>query len=166
MTAALGPWIMRHPEVKNNMEQFMLQFVTPELESGDVYVRAIVRFSFLCFWSLGFCFYWFLLVTFLVLVWLFCFWFWFCVWFLGRAFVSVALVALAFLLLFSFVFSRTVALFVSLALVAPLPSFSLRFFRFHSHSSSRKGGITNERNLYVIGFGDFRNCDEIRVDVE
>lgn len=44
MTAALGPWIMRHPEVKNNMEQFMLQFVTPELTSKEPYIRAIVRF--------------------------------------------------------------------------------------------------------------------------
>jgi hypothetical protein len=43
MTAALGPWIMRHPEVKNNMEQFMLQFVTPELASPQPYIRAIVR---------------------------------------------------------------------------------------------------------------------------
>jgi hypothetical protein len=42
MTAALGPWIMRHPEVKNNMEQFMLQFVTPELENGEPYIQAIV----------------------------------------------------------------------------------------------------------------------------
>ncbi|KAF9451856.1 ARM repeat-containing protein [Macrolepiota fuliginosa MF-IS2] len=41
MTAALGPWIMRHPEVKNNMEQFMLQFVTPELNAKDPYIRAI-----------------------------------------------------------------------------------------------------------------------------
>ncbi len=43
MTAALGRWIMRHPEVKNNMEQFMLQFVTPELTSSEPYIRAIVR---------------------------------------------------------------------------------------------------------------------------
>ncbi|KXN84333.1 hypothetical protein AN958_12748 [Leucoagaricus sp. SymC.cos] len=41
MTAALGPWIMRHHEVKNNMEQFILQFVTPELESSEPYIRAI-----------------------------------------------------------------------------------------------------------------------------
>ncbi|KAJ3574136.1 hypothetical protein NP233_g1960 [Leucocoprinus birnbaumii] len=40
-TPALGPWIMRHPEVKNNMEQFMLQFVTPELDSAQPYLRAI-----------------------------------------------------------------------------------------------------------------------------
>jgi hypothetical protein len=45
MTAALGPWIMRHPEVKNNMEQFMLQFVKPVLMDGNSvgYNRAIVR---------------------------------------------------------------------------------------------------------------------------
>ncbi|KAF5348588.1 hypothetical protein D9756_009610 [Leucocoprinus leucothites] len=41
MTAALGPWFMRHPEVKDNMEQFMLQFVTPELDSAQPYLRAI-----------------------------------------------------------------------------------------------------------------------------
>lgn len=45
MTAALGPWIMRHPEVKNKMEQFMLQFVKPVLMDGntEAYIRAIVR---------------------------------------------------------------------------------------------------------------------------
>jgi hypothetical protein len=42
MTAALGRQIMNHPEVKNNMEQFMLQFVSPELESTEPYLRAIV----------------------------------------------------------------------------------------------------------------------------
>ncbi|PPQ78743.1 hypothetical protein CVT25_010746 [Psilocybe cyanescens] len=41
MTAALGRQIMKHPEVKNNMEQFMLQFVSPELESPEPYLRAI-----------------------------------------------------------------------------------------------------------------------------
>jgi hypothetical protein len=42
MTAALGPWIMRHPEVKNNMEAFVLQFVTPEFGAQEGYLRAIV----------------------------------------------------------------------------------------------------------------------------
>ncbi|KAJ6622613.1 armadillo-type protein [Mycena sp. CBHHK59/15] len=41
MTAALGPWIMRHPDVRGNMEQFLLQFVTPEFSSQDGYMRAI-----------------------------------------------------------------------------------------------------------------------------
>ncbi|KAJ7696679.1 armadillo-type protein [Mycena rosella] len=41
MTAALGPWIMRHPDVASNMEQFLLQFVTPEFSSGEGYMRAI-----------------------------------------------------------------------------------------------------------------------------
>ncbi|KAJ7813098.1 armadillo-type protein [Mycena leptocephala] len=41
MTAALGPWIMRHPDVGNNMEQFVLQFVTPEFASAEGYMRAI-----------------------------------------------------------------------------------------------------------------------------
>ena len=43
MTAALCPWIMRHPEVKNNMEQFILQFVTPRFADTRPYLRAIVR---------------------------------------------------------------------------------------------------------------------------
>lgn len=44
MTAALGRQIMKHPEVKNNMEQFMLQFVSPELESPEPFLRAIVNY--------------------------------------------------------------------------------------------------------------------------
>ncbi|KAF8215061.1 armadillo-type protein [Mycena galopus ATCC 62051] len=41
MTTALGPWIMRHPDVSGNMEQFLLQFVTPEFASPEGYMRAI-----------------------------------------------------------------------------------------------------------------------------
>ncbi|KAJ7490549.1 armadillo-type protein [Mycena latifolia] len=41
MTAALGPWIMRHPDVGGNMEQFLLQFVTPEFSKPEGYMRAI-----------------------------------------------------------------------------------------------------------------------------
>ncbi|CAK5283934.1 unnamed protein product [Mycena citricolor] len=41
MTAALGPWIMRHPEVSTNMEGFILQFVTAEFSSPEPYMRAI-----------------------------------------------------------------------------------------------------------------------------
>ncbi|KAF7299860.1 Importin N-terminal domain-containing protein [Mycena chlorophos] len=41
MTAALGPWIMRHPDVAPNMEQFILQFVTPEFGRPEGYLRAI-----------------------------------------------------------------------------------------------------------------------------
>ncbi|KAJ7214009.1 armadillo-type protein [Mycena pura] len=41
MTAALGPWIMRHPDVNSNMEQFILQFVTPEFSSQEAYLRAM-----------------------------------------------------------------------------------------------------------------------------
>ncbi|EGN93981.1 hypothetical protein SERLA73DRAFT_115471 [Serpula lacrymans var. lacrymans S7.3] len=41
MTAALGPFIMRHPEVKDNMEQFMLQHVLPEFSAPEPYLRAI-----------------------------------------------------------------------------------------------------------------------------
>lgn len=45
MTAALGPWMMRHPEVKNNMEAFVMQFVTPEFGAQEAYLRAIVSSS-------------------------------------------------------------------------------------------------------------------------
>lgn len=45
MTAALGRYIMRHPEVKNNMEHFVVQFVSPELSSQEPYMRAIVSRS-------------------------------------------------------------------------------------------------------------------------
>ncbi|KAG6854284.1 hypothetical protein C0991_008532 [Blastosporella zonata] len=41
MTAALAPWMMRHPDVKGNMEAFVLQFVTPEFSSPEPYLRAI-----------------------------------------------------------------------------------------------------------------------------
>ncbi|KDR83035.1 hypothetical protein GALMADRAFT_238799 [Galerina marginata CBS 339.88] len=41
MTAALGRQIVKHPEVKDNMELFMLQFVSPELESKEPFLRAI-----------------------------------------------------------------------------------------------------------------------------
>ncbi|KAJ6585487.1 armadillo-type protein [Mycena capillaripes] len=51
MTAALGPWIMRHPDFSTGaggaggagggMEQFVLQFVTPEFTSAEGYMRAI-----------------------------------------------------------------------------------------------------------------------------
>ncbi|KAE9407355.1 ARM repeat-containing protein [Gymnopus androsaceus JB14] len=41
MTAALGPWIMKHPEVRNSMEHFIQQFVTPEFSSPEPYLRGI-----------------------------------------------------------------------------------------------------------------------------
>ncbi|KAJ7238434.1 armadillo-type protein [Mycena rebaudengoi] len=41
MTAALGPRVMPHPDMRGNMEQFVLQFVTPEFASLDAYMRAI-----------------------------------------------------------------------------------------------------------------------------
>jgi len=44
MIAALGPWLMRHPDVKGNMETFVMQFVTPEFKSEQPYLRAIVSF--------------------------------------------------------------------------------------------------------------------------
>ena len=36
---------MRHPDVKGNMEQFMMQHVLPEFASPEPYMRAIVRTS-------------------------------------------------------------------------------------------------------------------------
>ncbi|KAL0564749.1 Nonsense-mediated mRNA decay protein 5 [Marasmius crinis-equi] len=41
MTAVLGPWIMRHPDARNNMEEFVEQFVAPEYTSSEPYMRAI-----------------------------------------------------------------------------------------------------------------------------
>ncbi|KAL4253351.1 Armadillo-like helical [Pleurotus pulmonarius] len=41
MTAALVPFIMRHPEIKSNMEQFVLQHVTNEFSAPEPYLRAI-----------------------------------------------------------------------------------------------------------------------------
>ncbi|PCH39811.1 ARM repeat-containing protein [Wolfiporia cocos MD-104 SS10] len=41
MTAALGPFIMRHPQVKDSMEQFMIQHVLPEFSSPEPFLRAI-----------------------------------------------------------------------------------------------------------------------------
>lgn len=42
MTAALGHFIMRHPDVKNNMEQFLMEHVLPEFAAPEPYMRAIV----------------------------------------------------------------------------------------------------------------------------
>lgn len=42
MTAALGPFIMRHPDVKDNMEQFIMQHVYPAFSSPQPYLRAVV----------------------------------------------------------------------------------------------------------------------------
>lgn len=46
MTAALGHFIMRHPEVKGSMEQFLVQHVLPEFTSSEPYMRAIVSRQF------------------------------------------------------------------------------------------------------------------------
>lgn len=42
MTAALGHFIMRHPDVKDNMEQFSVQHILPEFGAPEPYMRAIV----------------------------------------------------------------------------------------------------------------------------
>ncbi|KDQ62833.1 hypothetical protein JAAARDRAFT_30743 [Jaapia argillacea MUCL 33604] len=41
MTAALGTFIMKHPDVKVNMEQFLIRHVLPEFGSPEPYMRAI-----------------------------------------------------------------------------------------------------------------------------
>ncbi|CAL1712201.1 unnamed protein product [Somion occarium] len=41
MTSALGHLIMRHPDVKGNMEQFLSQHVLPEFSTPEPYMRAI-----------------------------------------------------------------------------------------------------------------------------
>ena len=41
MAAALGPFMMRHPDVKGNMEQFLLQNVFPEFAAPEPYMRGI-----------------------------------------------------------------------------------------------------------------------------
>jgi hypothetical protein len=45
MTAALGPWMLAHPDVKNKMEQFVMQFVVPEYMSSEPYLRAVVSLT-------------------------------------------------------------------------------------------------------------------------
>ena len=45
MTAALGHFIMRHPDVKNSMEQFLCDHVLPEFRAAEPYMRAIVSHS-------------------------------------------------------------------------------------------------------------------------
>lgn len=43
MLAALGPYIMRHPDLPN-VEEFMLTWVTPALDrSQEPFIRAVVR---------------------------------------------------------------------------------------------------------------------------
>lgn len=34
--------MMRHPDVKKNVESFIMQRVVPEFSSGDAYMRAVV----------------------------------------------------------------------------------------------------------------------------
>ena len=44
MTAALGPYILRHPEIENTptMENFMQQYVLKEYSSSEPYMRSVV----------------------------------------------------------------------------------------------------------------------------
>ncbi|KAG2009602.1 importin alpha re-exporter, variant 3 [Coprinopsis cinerea AmutBmut pab1-1] len=41
MTAALSPHMMSHPQVKGEMAQFILNFVSPQLEASEGYLKAI-----------------------------------------------------------------------------------------------------------------------------
>jgi hypothetical protein len=43
MMSALGPFIVRHPDVKGSIEQFMVQYVLPEFTSQEPYLRSVVR---------------------------------------------------------------------------------------------------------------------------
>ena len=42
MTVSVGAFMLRHPELKNSMEAFMMRFVLPEFTSSEPYMRAIV----------------------------------------------------------------------------------------------------------------------------
>ncbi|KAH6912647.1 armadillo-type protein [Coprinopsis sp. MPI-PUGE-AT-0042] len=41
MAAALAPHLMSHPQVKGQMEQFVLQFVSPQLQAPEPYLRSV-----------------------------------------------------------------------------------------------------------------------------
>ena len=41
MTVSLAPFIMRHPEVKDGMEQFLMQHVLPCFNDPEPYLRAV-----------------------------------------------------------------------------------------------------------------------------
>jgi hypothetical protein len=47
MATILAPHMIRHPQVKDSMENFMTQFVLPEFSSSEPYMRAVVRTDFL-----------------------------------------------------------------------------------------------------------------------
>jgi hypothetical protein len=42
MTVSVGSFILRHPDLKDNMETFMMQFVLPHFTSSEPYMRAVV----------------------------------------------------------------------------------------------------------------------------
>jgi hypothetical protein len=37
----LAPYIVRHPDVKGSIEQFMVQYVLPEFTSQELYLRSV-----------------------------------------------------------------------------------------------------------------------------
>jgi hypothetical protein len=46
MMAALGKQIMQHPQVSKGVERFLLEYVSPELESPEPYLVAIASEDF------------------------------------------------------------------------------------------------------------------------
>jgi hypothetical protein len=46
MMAALGKQIMQHPQASKSVERFLLEYVSPELESPESYLVAIVSEDF------------------------------------------------------------------------------------------------------------------------
>ncbi|KAG2125287.1 hypothetical protein BD769DRAFT_1737516 [Suillus cothurnatus] len=42
MMSVLGPFIVRHPDVKGSIEQFMVQYVLPEFTLQELYLRSVV----------------------------------------------------------------------------------------------------------------------------
>ena len=43
LISILGPFIVRHPDVKGSIEQFMVQHVLPEFTAPEAYMRSVVR---------------------------------------------------------------------------------------------------------------------------
>jgi hypothetical protein len=46
MMAALGKQIMQHPQASKSVERFLLEYVSPELESPEPYLVAIASEDF------------------------------------------------------------------------------------------------------------------------
>ena len=53
MTVTLAPFIMRHPEVRDSMEQFLVQHVLPCFNAPEPYLRAVACESVNSFEKVG-----------------------------------------------------------------------------------------------------------------